>query len=135
MKVNKMNRDIRFRAWDIDMREMLEVSQITFAANCDKFKQPYLLDQHNDVHYLDEVELMQFTGLYDKNNKEIYEGDLYKGVGDLFIVRLGICPDTRIFSAYLENVKPDPFTYELKSRALNGEVIGNVFENPELLQE
>ena len=70
------------------------------------------------------VELMQFTGLLDKNGKEIYEGDILKYRGKLsfndppFVVEWQN-DDARWTEFYPSN---------------NFEVIGNIYENPELLK-
>lgn len=54
-------REIKFRIWDINARKWLK----SFNTN--------LLD----IHEFNLAKIMQYTGLKDKNNKEIYEGDIF----------------------------------------------------------
>ena len=77
----------------------------------------------------------QFTGLKDVNGKDIYEGDILKTKAGLIqIVEQGILETDRediISGFYANNLsdgKPHTFSYD-------DEVIGNVHENPELLEE
>lgn len=72
----------------------------------------------------------QFTGLYDQNNKEIYEGDVVDAYNSLF-------PSEVIFNDG-GNYIYCPFTHEYKQlyRVCGySEVIGNVHDNPELIKE
>ena len=123
-----MSRELKFRAWDKKDGEMLEVHELYFVENSNKFGKG-ILDEHNDFHPLNEIDLMQFTGLLDKNGKEIYESGVLK------IYYEG---NQR---SYLKKVKwlNDPIN---KGRwdALDNcvftscEVVGNIFyENPELI--
>jgi len=79
--------------------------------------------------------IMQYTGLKDKNGEEIYEGD----VTNHGIIRFGPYDDTSI-GFYLEDIewctrggKRHHDTHELFAFATPFEVIGNVYENPELV--
>ena len=75
-----------------------------------------------------EFELMQYTGLKDKNGKEIYEGDVIDGVEfvatNLFHNNLGLV-DIPLKEQWIE------ISTDLERR----EVVGNIYENPELLKD
>ena len=76
-------------------------------------------------------DVMQFTGLHDKNGKEIYEGDVVKNWRDE-----KLCPVEWGTDGWM--VRTSKQTSEhLKSYFYpqNGEVIGNIYENPELLKQ
>lgn len=116
-----MNREIKFRVWDKDLNIM-----ITFPNHYYKYiyfdGKPWDNPNQNP---------MQFTGLKDKNDKEIYEGDILQRM---------VCincwtGDTRID---IHIVEFNPYTgYNLiEKEAIFGwlwEIKGNIFENPELL--
>ena len=120
--------DIKFRAWDLEAKEMSHFGLIELAC-CDLylFKPTEYPDSPFKPQTGKLVEVMQFTGLLDKRGKEIYEGDI---LGQEQFLPWGIKWDKAGFYAYnLHN----PFAlYPLES-ATNREVIGNIYENPELL--
>ncbi len=120
-------REIKFRAWfqvreDTEQRYsgMYEVAGIAFSEGIVAVVRASAFAQH--LFPIGDVILMQFTGLHDKNGKEIYEGDN---------IRNGDKIDEVIFHQGC-------FCYKLADRRYHifdsnkGEVIGNKWENPEL---
>ena len=82
---------------------------------------------------LDEIELMQSTGLKDRNSVEIFEGDIVKMAKDVYSE-----------PTYYEVVRHYGGAYRLESkqhgcelwlRHTDCEVVGNIYENPELLED
>lgn len=71
-----MNREIKFRIWDIENKEMLEVQELDFEPTFYGGRIAIRPDQYNDYFDTEDMILMQYTGLDDKNGKEIYEGDI-----------------------------------------------------------
>lgn len=116
-------RPIKFRAFDKEAKTMHKVSVIDF-----DMKQVMLEEDNGDYFHksFDEIELMQFTGLHDKNGKEIYEGDILENLKERSVV-------------YFEDgsfyVKFKDGRYRVGGfyRAVI-EIIGNIHENPDLLK-
>lgn len=90
--------------------------------------------------YENEYELMQFTGLLDKQGKEIYEGDIIKIRDTICTIRY----EESTASYHLifrggTSYQYEKYRFDKESTSLNVlgffEVIGNIYENPELFNE
>ena len=122
-----MNREIKFRAWDNVNNQMLDVQELNFE---DCFYGGYTTvrtTMYSDYFDIREMPIMQYTGLHDKNGKEIYEGDILKGTFYGFPI-----PEyDYVFQIYWdEKEKGFMASYFEPSEC---EVIGNIYNNPELL--
>lgn len=130
-----MSREIKFRAWLKEERKMVNVETLFIGINRLCFGN----SKTEDLFFRDfeEVELMQYTGLKDKNGTEIYENDIVK-----FIVLEGYGEHADQFE-YIDKVEYYISEFELRQIGLKLsdegiiviEIIGNVYENPELLEE
>lgn len=133
-------REIKFRAWDGERKKMLHFSKLTLCREYNHIafqvvekeeKDSYGCVSLGDPESEDEAlkNLMQFTGLKDKNGKEIYEGDIvhsdhwdpkrYEVVFDRGCYCMKFGNDSNFYpdAKYCENM----------------EVIGNIYENKDLL--
>ncbi|EDP1840902.1 hypothetical protein FVL20_07205 [Campylobacter jejuni] len=83
-----------------------------------------------------DLEIELWTGIYDKNGKKIYEGDIVKtkSLYDCFLAKVGIHKEGTF---YLESKSRDyigSLIYLVKDEGYDTEIIGNIHENPELLK-
>jgi len=147
-----MNREIKFRAWDSDLELMMPEVDLSQAL------------QHYKWLGRKDLPLMQFTGLKDKNGKEIYEGDIVDILDEGFwepictedeygldicgctdgITRAKVCFDYGSFTFEHEgddidmngwaSVGDGTENLHPQERNPNFEIIGNIYENPELIK-
>jgi uncharacterized phage protein (TIGR01671 family) len=87
--------------------------------------------QFQDVDWdLDKYEWLEYTGLLDKNGKEIYEGDIVKDGNYVGVVEWGVGRAGFIATGGNQSMA---MTTRFGSKAKDCEVIGNIYENPELI--
>ncbi|WP_371378820.1 YopX family protein [Sporomusa aerivorans] len=125
-------REIKFRAWDAENKTM-------FGSNCPNMLVHFdgqlnsfdVLGDTVGTYKTKQLALMQYTGLKDKNGKEIYEGDI------VYMVANGITGPRAIeFKDGSFGVKPLKDSEDLwfiEVWHMDVEVIGNIYETPELL--
>ena len=114
-------RTIKFRAWDAESKKMFSAQDLSQARI------------YWDWLGLKDVKLMQYTGLKDKNGKEIYEGDIIMsiyGTGHVVYHERKALFGHEVKGSYGEFV-----FIEIYRNIQETEVIGNIYENPELQEQ
>ena len=169
-------RDIKFRAWDKSSKKMgmVQIRQMLIPDGNNEYGNQELSVSHlkfgtNPSHWLIAPILMQYTGLKDKNGKEIYEGDIIRAVCEWFNTKdkattwKSMLEEARLFEirfvgfqwkfVSIDHGETQEFSdyhegfswgngFENywnggkdKTRYSNFEVIGNIYENPDLLKD
>ncbi|SEI76867.1 YopX family protein [Paenibacillus polymyxa] len=119
-----MSRPIKFRMWDFENREMIDGDSLAF-------------EEYAPItDLLSQKGIMQYTGLKDRNGKEIYEGDIVEELdySDGAYFPKERQPKKRTVVEYDIGFVYARAAYNLRGRMendlYNGEVIGNIYETP-----
>ena len=123
-------REIKFRAWDKKIQQFIDAKEIVI--NDGKVFRNWQ-DYEDYIPDDNTIELAWFTGLVDKAGKDIFEGDIIQ------------CTNHSVKKNGLVMMEQGMWNWEYKLGAVSwlwdvigrwkGTVIGNRFENPELLKE
>lgn len=119
-----MSRELKFRAWLGSIYEMSRIFGVKDLAGISGL-------------LTTKVEIMQFTGLLDKNEKEIYDGDLLL-IDRHRIVKVCWHNELAMFDAcYISDTDPSIIFRGVKNMeySTRAEVIGNIYENPEMTHQ
>lgn len=145
-------REIKFRAWDKHINEMWNAEKLTLSIRNNRLEFiSYKPDKHSEItttgRFLDTDRfiLMQYTGLKDKNGKEIYEGDIVKyNELDVEMDKMFDCPKFKSVwktkkivwkNGYYEPIIDVYKTIDFENIPFGlFEVIGDIYQNPELLE-
>jgi len=148
-------REIKFRAWNKKTKMMVDLKSITPCALDEQMNNQMALQGFDGlfIPFMNDLEIMQYTGLKDKNGKEIYEGDIIEAEFHPWPVYVVYHNNRGCFGWQKDKKKEDiaVLTEEAKATgavACTGvfgtfemdldlidehgqEVIGNIHENPE----
>lgn len=150
-----MSREVKFRIWDKTSNRMLyqddferveldTKNKMVSLVRSETIESSYVLDYEDGI----EAEIMQYTGFKDVKGKEIYEGDI------LHVTKVSVCGvDKYNVAEYNTDVRWEDGAFVIKGDAdvecydtwlaaynnpdspqIEIEVIGNIYENPELLR-
>ena len=127
----------KFRVWLPDIDRMLRVKALVFEKDktrcvCGYSFEFYLEDENATI--------MQSTGLRDKNGQEIFEGDIITNGKDVMCMKrhntLGFYVEQKGKVEFIaDSAVLEEFEEDAKEIADSLEIIGNIYENPELLED
>ena len=124
----------KFRAWHKTCEEMGRIAFIRYRQSGEIAHLSFRGNTYSGLVKLDEIELMQSTGLKDKNGKEVFEGDIIK------------CTRGCLHEVYIEKEYGGTYFGGMPAVYLKGlregyawteheEIVGNIYENPEFLED
>lgn len=123
----------KFRAWHKELKMMFEVKSLVYTLRLAR------LENRNNVFpsrtcSFDDIILMQSTGLKDKNDTEIFEGDVVEYIdGEFSFIGKVIKSTLGTYVTGIDNHSFEDFTDET-TMISDVSVVGNIYENPELLE-
>lgn len=124
-----MSREIKFRVWDIENKEMLNVQELDFEPTFYGGRIAIRPDQYSDYFDTEDMILMQYTGFNDRCGKEIYENDIVYVTGEDENATIEWDEETARFTIHFDGWIADFDNYYGKEL----EVRGDKYNNPELL--
>lgn len=129
----------KYRVWHHELGRLMSVKCMFFQdSEIEEFELNDALMNDYITAYPDEIELMQSTGLKDKNDKEIFEGDILACETDNEVINLNVFWDEEHALFMFESKKyneQEPLAELVENNTYPFEIIGNIYENPDLLED
>lgn len=128
----------KFRAWDSAKKEMFkDTFAITESGQVVVVEQEFVTSTP-DYIFVEHLVIMQSTGLKDKNGKEIFEGDVVRMRNPRDRRQIGMFQVVRVANSPILGLLDKKLTTEIfnlyEHMRNYYEIIGNIYENPELLE-
>ena len=139
-----MNRTIKFRAWNPQQKRMFypgdgmtDVVILNYNKKTGDFTDFEVGEAYYDWDVLGiksrvdgDCRLMQFTGVHDKNGKEAYHCDIFRYMGELFLLEW----HEDWFSWWGKPINHNNGFASMMNANMQMEILGNIYDNPELLK-
>ena len=129
----------KFKAWDIKNKKMLDVSSIVFYDDEDSEKDlggyvTFDLMGQPDLEFNKQCILIPYTGFKDKNQKKIYEGNIVKSNNEFKHKWVVEFRNGSFLCKCIHSPRAFQSLYR-RSKSKSLEIIGNIYENPEMLNK
>ena len=126
-------REFKMKAWLKKEKKMVAIIGIDFNYEYIRYTEDSNLfnENYKTAEFID-IELLQFTGLKDNGGQELYEADVIKfndGIDDIYGL-ISYDDEDAVYCVSYENV-----TEHLSNMAGDFEIVGNIFENPDLHEQ
>lgn len=126
-------KELKIKAWLKKEKKMVSIIGIDFNYEYIRYTEDdNLFNSDYKVAEFKDIELLQFTGLKDNGGQELYEADVIKfndGVDDIYGL-ISYDDEDGTYRVSYENI-----TEHLSEREGDFEIIGNIFENPDLHEQ
>lgn len=131
----------RYRAWDKIHKTMYEVDDImSIDFGKSEISVKTLFFERTNYYKFDDIVLMQSTGMRDKNDREIFEGDVVTDghtKGDIKnhpTLGFYMVDDNGVERWFSDNASIEDFWEDVETAARILEILGNIYTNPELAE-
>lgn len=126
-------REFKMKAWLMKEKKMVSIIGIDFNYEYIRYTEDdNLFNENYKTAEFKNIELLQFTGLKDNGGQELYEADVIKfndGIDDIYGL-ISYDDEDGTYRVSYENI-----TEHLSEREGDFEIVGNIFENPDLHEQ
>ena len=126
----------KFKAWDGQQKRWLLEFDFAISGDGEVYLYTRSISEDGFFHLAADLGIVEYTGKTDKEGNEIYAGDILKCEDKLYPLLLGVyLVEWSDEECGFICERQEPYTYLLPGVWCKCEIVGNIFENPELLKE